>query len=68
MSHYRDRTGQRIGNLEVLSDHSRTRAGKVIWKCWDHGTGRECYLRSDRLARLAREHGTPAPPVSGREP
>ncbi|GAA3817835.1 hypothetical protein GCM10022242_19720 [Nocardioides panacisoli] len=57
MSQYRDRTGQRIGSLEVLSDWKRTKAGKVVWRCIDHRTGADRYLRTDQLIRMDRDQG-----------
>lgn len=55
MSVYRDRTGQRIGTLEVLGDTGRrSRRGRVIWRCVEHSTGRERYLTTWKLIRLDR--------------
>jgi hypothetical protein len=55
----RDRAGQQIGSLEVLADHGRTKRNRnggrqVIWRCLDHATGRECFLRTSALIRLDR--------------
>lgn len=60
MSTYRDRVGQVIGDLEVLGNHARTKRGRnggrrIIWRCLDHSTGQERYLRTDQLIRLDRE-------------
>jgi hypothetical protein len=55
VSHYKNRVGQRIGSLEVLADHGRSKRGKVIWRCIDHATGRDRYLHTDVLIRLDRK-------------
>lgn len=60
MSTYRDRTGQIMGQIEVIEDHKRTAAGKVVWRCLDHDSGRELYLRSERIIALDRR----VPPTS----
>lgn len=56
MTTYRDRIGQRIGDLVVIADHGRTKHGAVIWCCHDEATGREKYLRTEQLIRLDRAH------------
>jgi hypothetical protein len=53
---YRDRTGQRIGHLEVLADHGRTKRGAVLWKCLDHKTGRMRFLTTSKVIRADRTH------------
>lgn len=60
MSLYSDGAGQKIGSLEVVADHKGTRAGKVVWRCADHSTDREVYLRTEALIRLDRENGSTA--------
>ena len=54
MTAYRDRVGQRIGTLEVLADHRRTKRGQVIWKVVDHASGRERYMKTYEVIRLDR--------------
>lgn len=63
---YRDRVGQRIGPIEVLADHGRTKRGKVIWRCFNSATGQEMFLKTYELSRLAKLHNVPAPPLADR--
>lgn len=58
MSQYTDRVGQRIGTLEVVADHGRTKRGAVIWRVVEHATGRERYLRTYEVIRLDRARTT----------
>jgi hypothetical protein len=51
----RNRAGQRIGSLEVMADHGRTKRGQVIWRCMDHAAGRDRYLTTAKVIRLDRE-------------
>jgi hypothetical protein len=49
---YRNRVRQRIGSLEVLADHGRSKRGKVLWLCTDHDTRKTVVLRTDEVIRL----------------
>ena len=60
-----DRVGQRVGSLEVIDDHGRTKRGEVVWRCLDRATGRTRFLRSYEVARLAVMSREVVPPGGG---
>lgn len=57
-----DRTGQRIGDIEVVCDSGkRTKKREVLWLTRNVVTGREALRKSTHLSRRARRRGVPKP-------
>lgn len=58
---YRDFSGEWVGPLLVVNkvEHRPRPNGRggthAVWRCHDHDTGRDVYLRTAELKRLARE-------------
>lgn len=57
-----DRTGQRIGDIEVLYDSGRrTKKCEILWVTRNVVTGEERLRKSTALSKQARRLGVPRP-------